>query len=110
MKAARKLVRSESTLVASANRARGKNPASYIFCDKKTGATKFTVDADTNGEAPVDRIAGSLAVYCVAHYCSPKDLVLVIRADESLSAHRRTCGRFASECSCWGRGCGAQSA
>lgn len=86
MKVTRKLVRSESTPVNPVDRARGKNPASYIFCDKKTGVTKFTVDADTNGDVPIDRIAGSLAVYCVAHYCSPKDLEMVIRADETFSA------------------------
>jgi DNA-binding CsgD family transcriptional regulator len=86
VKAARKLVRSEVAPHIPIDRACGKNPAAYIFCDKKTGATKFTVDANTDGDVPLDRIAGSLAVYCVAHYCSPKDLVLVIRADETFSS------------------------
>ena len=86
MKVVRKLVRSESKLVAPADRAPDKIPASYIFCDKKTGATKFTVEAEANGDVALERIAGSLAVYCVAHYCSPKDLLLVVRADESFSA------------------------
>ena len=85
MKAARKLARSDATSHVPVNRALGKNPTAYCFCDKKTGAIKFTVDADRNGDVPLDRIAGSLAVYCVAHYCSPKDLVLVIRADETFS-------------------------
>jgi DNA-binding CsgD family transcriptional regulator len=69
------------------NRARGDHPTAYIFCDKKTGAPKLTVDAERNADSPLDRIAGSLAVYCVAHYCSPADLVLVIRADETLNAN-----------------------
>jgi DNA-binding CsgD family transcriptional regulator len=66
-------------------RARSIQPDSYVFCDKKTGAAKFTVEADQNGELPLDRIAGSLAVYCTAHYCSPQDLVLVVCADEALN-------------------------
>ena len=66
-------------------RARSPQPNAYVFCDKKTGAARFTVDADQNGEVPLDRIAGSLAVYCIAHYCSPQDLVLVVCADEALN-------------------------
>jgi len=66
-------------------RARSPQPNAYVFCDRKTGAARFTVDADQNGEVPLDRIAGSLAVYCIAHYCSPHDLVLVVCADEALN-------------------------
>lgn len=74
----------ESARILS-KRARSHQQNSYVFCDKKTGAAKFTVDADQNGDLPLDRIAGSLAVYCIAHYCSPKDLVLVVCADEALN-------------------------
>jgi len=76
--------RSESSKVTS-KRSRTTQPNSYVFCDKKTGAAKFTVEADHNGELPLDRIAGSLAVYCIAHYCSPQDLVLVVCADQALN-------------------------
>jgi DNA-binding NarL/FixJ family response regulator len=75
----------ESARISSLKRARNNQPNAYVFCDKKTGAAKFTVDADQNGDLPLDRIAGSLAVYCIAHYCSPKDLVLVVCADEALN-------------------------
>jgi DNA-binding NarL/FixJ family response regulator len=85
VKAARKLVRSESKSGEPKDRAFDHRPDSYIFCDKKTGAPKFTIDADSNGSLALDRVAGSLAVYCVAHYCSPKDLVMVIRADKTLN-------------------------
>jgi DNA-binding CsgD family transcriptional regulator len=85
VKAARKLVKLLSTSHAATDRACTKNPKSYVFCDKKTGAIKFTVDANQNGDLPIDRIAGALAVYCVAHYCSPKDLVIVVRVEESLN-------------------------
>lgn len=82
MKTARKLIRSDRTSAVPVNCARNEHPGAYIFCEKKTGAIKFTVEADQNGDLPIDRVAGSLAVYCVAHYCSPKDLVVVVRVDE----------------------------
>ena len=75
MKAARKLIKDHT---------RRSHPDAYAFCDQKAGTVKFTVNADENGDLPLDRVAGSLAVYCVAHYCSPKDLVLVVRADDAL--------------------------
>lgn len=79
----------ESARILS-KRTRGNQPNSYVFCDKKTGAAKFTVDADQDGELPLDRIAGSLAVYCIAHYCSPSDLVLVVCADDALNENITT--------------------
>jgi DNA-binding NarL/FixJ family response regulator len=65
--------------------ARNHRPDAYVFCDRKTGAPKFTIDADSDGNLSLDRAAGTLAVYCVAHYCMPKDLVLVVRADKTLN-------------------------
>jgi DNA-binding CsgD family transcriptional regulator len=65
--------------------ARNHRPDAYVFCDRKTGAPKFTVDADSKGDLPLDRVAGTLAVYCVAHYCTPRDLVLVVHADKTLN-------------------------
>jgi DNA-binding CsgD family transcriptional regulator len=85
VKTARALVKSGATSHASTNRARGHHPDAYVFCDKRTGAVKFTVQANTEVAPPLDRIAGSLAVYCVAHYCSPNDLVIVVRADDALN-------------------------
>jgi len=69
----------------SSTRVHAGHATAYIFCDKKTGAAKFTVEPDGDGELSLDRAAGSLAVYCVAHYCSPNDLVVAVRADESRS-------------------------
>jgi DNA-binding CsgD family transcriptional regulator len=85
VKVPRKLAKSGDTSRAQINRVRVNQPDAYLFCDKKSGAAKFSVDANQNGDPPLDRIAGSLAVYCVAHYCSPADLVMVVRVDEVLS-------------------------
>jgi DNA-binding CsgD family transcriptional regulator len=85
LKDVRNMFKSGESARILSKRARSHQQNSYVFCDKKTGAAKFTVDADQNGDLPLDRIAGSLAVYCIAHYCSPKDLVLVVCADEALN-------------------------
>jgi DNA-binding CsgD family transcriptional regulator len=85
LKETRSMFKSGESARILSKRTRSNQPNSYVFCDKKTGAAKFTVDVDENGELPLDRIAGSLAVYCIAHYCSPKDLVLVVCADEALN-------------------------
>lgn len=90
MKAARKLIPLENTSRVPMGRVQSEHPDAYIFCDKKTGAAKFTVGAEPNGDLPLDRVAGMLAVYCVAHYCSPVDLVMVVRADESLTQNIST--------------------
>lgn len=79
------MFKSDDTSRSSSKRPRSNPPNSYVFCDKKTGSARFTVDPDQNGALPLDRIAGSLAVYCIAHYCSPNDLVLVVCADEALN-------------------------
>jgi DNA-binding CsgD family transcriptional regulator len=85
LKGVRNMFKSGESARILSRRASHTQPNSYVFCDKKTGAAKFTVDADEKGDLPLDRIAGSLAVYCIAHYCSPKDLVLVVCADEALN-------------------------
>jgi DNA-binding NarL/FixJ family response regulator len=74
--------------------ARNHRPDAYVFCDRKTGAPKFTIDADSDGNLSLDRAAGTLAVYCVAHYCMPRDLVLVVRADATLN--KDICARAAA--------------
>jgi DNA-binding CsgD family transcriptional regulator len=59
-------------------------PRSYIFCDKKTGAARFQIDADSAGAIPVDRAASLLAIHCLAHHRSPEDFHLVFATGENL--------------------------
>ncbi|MFZ0820894.1 MAG: helix-turn-helix transcriptional regulator [Candidatus Acidiferrales bacterium] len=59
-------------------------PLSYIFCDKKTGAARFQIDADSTGGMPVDRAASLLAIHCLAHHRSPEDFHLVYATGENL--------------------------
>jgi DNA-binding CsgD family transcriptional regulator len=94
VKAARKLVRADGKSGEPQGCAHGHRPDAYIFCDKKTGAPKFTVGVESGGDLQLDRVAGSLAVYCVAHYCMPRDLVLVVHADKNLNDN--ICARAAA--------------
>jgi DNA-binding CsgD family transcriptional regulator len=59
-------------------------PLSYIFCDKKTGAARFRIDADSAGAMPVDRAASLLAIHCLAHHRSPDDFRLLFATGEDL--------------------------
>jgi DNA-binding CsgD family transcriptional regulator len=93
VKASRKLRNSSDISSARAdtveNRVRANHPDAYVFCERKTGAVKFKVDVARNHTTPLDRVAGSLAVYCVAHFCSPSDLVLVLHAEDALNENIR---------------------
>ena len=93
MKIARKCKKSDAASIVATdrpeNRARGKYPDAYVFCERKTGAVKFKVDVERSHTPPLDRVAGSLAVYCVAHFCSPSDLVLVLHAEDALNENIR---------------------
>jgi DNA-binding CsgD family transcriptional regulator len=59
-------------------------PRYYVFCDRKSGAVRFRIDADEHGRLPLERAAGLLAIYCLSHHCSPDELVLVFGAGEDL--------------------------
>ena len=62
----------------------GLKPTYFLFCDRKTGAARFRVDADSSGHLPMDRAASLLAIYCMAHRRSPEDFSLVFGSEENL--------------------------
>lgn len=57
-------------------------PSCYIFCDRKTGAARFRVEADSDGQLPVEHASSLLAIYCIAHHRSPEDFILTFAAGE----------------------------
>lgn len=57
-------------------------PSCYIFCDRKTGAARFRVDATPDGELPLEHASSVLAIYCLAHHRSPEDFILTFAAGE----------------------------
>ncbi len=62
----------------------GLKPTYFVFCDRKTGAARFRVDADESGNLPLDRAASLLAIYCMAHRRSPDDFLLVFGSEADL--------------------------
>jgi DNA-binding CsgD family transcriptional regulator len=62
----------------------GFKPTYFVFCDRKTGAARFRVDADESGNLPLDRAASLLAIYCMAHRRSPDDFLLVFGSEADL--------------------------
>lgn len=57
-------------------------PSFYIFCDRKTGAARFRVEADSDGQLPLEHASSVLAIYCLAHHRSPEDFILTFAASE----------------------------
>jgi len=60
-------------------------PSGYLFYEKTTGAAHFHVEAEPDGELPVDHAAGMLAMHCMVRGQSPGDyLIMVPAAPEKL--------------------------
>jgi DNA-binding CsgD family transcriptional regulator len=56
----------------------------YYFYEKSTGATHFHVEAGPDGNFPVDQAAGLLAMHCMVRGQSPKDYMVMVRAENDL--------------------------
>ena len=56
----------------------------YYFYEKSTGATHFHVEAGPDGGFPVDQAAGLLAMHCMVRGQSPKDYMVMVRAENDL--------------------------
>jgi DNA-binding NarL/FixJ family response regulator len=62
-------------------------PSVYLFHEKNTGTAHFHVEAGPDGELPVDRAAGLLAMHCMVRGQCPSDyLIMVPAAPENLRA------------------------
>ncbi len=56
----------------------------YFFCEKSTGAAHFQLEATPDGNLPVDRAAGLLAMHCMVRGQAPSDYMILVRAGEKL--------------------------
>jgi len=56
----------------------------FYFYEKNTGVTHFHVEAGPDGCLPVDQAAGLLAMHCMVRGQSPKDYVVMVRAENDL--------------------------
>jgi DNA-binding CsgD family transcriptional regulator len=57
-------------------------PTCFIFCDRKTGAARFRIEAGPDGQLPLEHASSLLAIYCLAHHRSPEDFILTFTAAE----------------------------
>jgi DNA-binding CsgD family transcriptional regulator len=53
----------------------------YFFYEKNTGVAHFQVEADSDGNFPVEQAAGLLAMHCMVRGQSPEDYVVMVQAD-----------------------------
>jgi len=59
-------------------------PKSFVFCEKSTGMVRFRVDPGPDGDLPVERAAGLLAMHCYARGKVPADFEVLVAAHEAL--------------------------
>src|SRR5215471_4671592 len=52
----------------------------YFFYEKNTGVSHFHVEAGPDGEFPLERAAGLLAIHCMVRRQSPRDYVVMVQA------------------------------
>ncbi len=55
----------------------------FLFCEKQSGATHFQVNADSNGNLPLEQAACLLAMHCMVRGQSPEDYMIMVEADNS---------------------------
>jgi DNA-binding CsgD family transcriptional regulator len=65
-------------------RATTARPEFFVFCEKKTGAARFKVEAAADGKMPLDKAASLLAIHCLVRGESPKDYVVLVAARDGL--------------------------
>jgi DNA-binding CsgD family transcriptional regulator len=55
----------------------------FFFYEKTTGVSHFHVEADEEGQFPVEQAAGLLAMHCMVRNQTPEDYVVMIEAESS---------------------------
>ena len=58
----------------------------YFFYEKNTGVSHFHVEAEPNGQFPVEQAAGLLAMHCMVRGQSPNDYVVMVQAESDFLA------------------------
>lgn len=59
-------------------------PKSFVFCEKSSGTMRFRVDPGPDGDLPVERAAGLLAMHCYARGKVPADFEVLVAVNEAL--------------------------
>ncbi len=67
---------------AGVNETRQKVRETLYFCEKESGMVRFQAEADANGEIPVERAAGLLAMQCLVRGQMVDDYMVLVAAKE----------------------------
>lgn len=59
-------------------------PTAFVFFDRKSGARRFEVKAESDGRMPAEQTASLLAIHCVARQQQPRDFDVMVAAGGDL--------------------------
>lgn len=76
--------RKQSTETPNPNQRSPFLPQSFVLCERATGAVRFRVESESDGNMPVEKVAGLLAVHCLVRGQAPEDYELLVVPRESL--------------------------
>ena len=79
---------------------KGKTPLraqSFAIREIQTGEVRFCIPADDNSEMPVERIAGMLAIHCLASKKPPEDFEVLVAPHPSLLSKVTECAKWLVE-------------
>jgi DNA-binding CsgD family transcriptional regulator len=62
------------------------SPTFFAFCERRTGTTRFVVEAAADGSVPFDQAASLLAMHCLVRGQAPDDYMMMVSAGDELSA------------------------
>ena len=60
-------------------------PQTYVFYEKRSGVTHFRVEAEPNGQLPIDRAAALLAMHCLVRGQTPADYAVLIESGDQMA-------------------------
>jgi len=56
----------------------------FVFCEKSTGMAQFRAESNADRNSTVERVAGLLAMQCLARGHDPEDFVVLVPAEKNM--------------------------
>lgn len=81
-----KRVRAFPKLVSQNKKKESNPPNTIVFCEKSTGATRFHAESHSDPQFFVERMAGLLAMQCLARGTDPRDFAILVPAEAALAS------------------------
>jgi DNA-binding CsgD family transcriptional regulator len=80
-----KKVRELPKIISRTRRSNVSQPSFFVFCQKSTGAAQFRAEAGADPNFTVERMAGLLAMQCLARGSNPDDFDVLVAADRTFT-------------------------